>query len=58
MYLVYFRFIINVPKLRHNIIELIKFFLEQLSIIFPKINVYIQPQTIKCHFNIMEYDSS
>lgn len=58
MYATITKFIINVPKLRHNIIELIKFFLEQLSIIFPKINVYIQPQTIKCHFNIMEYDSN
>ncbi|XP_025262160.1 patatin-like phospholipase domain-containing protein 3 isoform X1 [Camponotus floridanus] len=52
------RFIINIPKLRNNIVELIKFVLEQLSIIFPKINVYVQPQSIKCHFNIMEYDSS
>ncbi|KAM0725450.1 Patatin-like phospholipase domain-containing protein 2 [Formica fusca] len=52
------RFIMSVPKLRNNLVELTKFFLEQLSIMFPKINIYVQPlpQTIKCHFNIMEYD--
>ncbi|KYQ50948.1 Patatin-like phospholipase domain-containing protein 2 [Trachymyrmex zeteki] len=54
------RFITSVPKLRHNLMELSKFFLEQLSIMFPKINVYAEPlpQTIKCYFNIMEYDSN
>lgn len=60
MYFFYFRFIMSVPKLRNNLVELTKFFLEQLSIMFPKINIYVQPlpQTIKCHFNIMEYDPS
>ncbi|XP_011873846.1 PREDICTED: patatin-like phospholipase domain-containing protein 3 isoform X1 [Vollenhovia emeryi] len=59
-HLTHSRFIMSVPKLRHNLVELSKFFLEQLSIMFPKINVYAQPlpQTIKCYFNIMEYNSN
>ncbi|XP_012056159.1 PREDICTED: patatin-like phospholipase domain-containing protein 3 [Atta cephalotes] len=59
-HLTHSRFITSVPKLRHNLIELTKLFLEQLSIMFPKINVYAEPlpQTIKCYFNIMEYDSN
>ncbi|XP_011051315.1 PREDICTED: patatin-like phospholipase domain-containing protein 3 isoform X1 [Acromyrmex echinatior] len=59
-HLTHSRFITSVPKLRDNLIELTKLFLEQLSIIFPKINVYAEPlpQTIKCYFNIMEYDSN
>ncbi|XP_072747421.1 1-acylglycerol-3-phosphate O-acyltransferase Pnpla3-like isoform X3 [Anoplolepis gracilipes] len=54
------KFLMSVPKLRSNIVELTKCFLEQVSIMFPKINVYVQPlpQIIKCHFNIMEYDSN
>ncbi|XP_050457183.1 1-acylglycerol-3-phosphate O-acyltransferase Pnpla3 [Cataglyphis hispanica] len=58
MYATITKFIMSVPNLRNNLVELTKFFLEQLSIMFPKINIYIQPlpQTIKCHFNIMEYD--
>ncbi|XP_011873847.1 PREDICTED: patatin-like phospholipase domain-containing protein 3 isoform X2 [Vollenhovia emeryi] len=60
MYATITKFIMSVPKLRHNLVELSKFFLEQLSIMFPKINVYAQPlpQTIKCYFNIMEYNSN
>ncbi|XP_018309842.1 patatin-like phospholipase domain-containing protein 3 isoform X2 [Mycetomoellerius zeteki] len=60
MYATITKFITSVPKLRHNLMELSKFFLEQLSIMFPKINVYAEPlpQTIKCYFNIMEYDSN
>ncbi|KAG5313569.1 PLPL2 protein, partial [Pseudoatta argentina] len=59
-HLTHSRFITSVPKLRDNLIELTKLCLEQLSIIFPKINVYAEPlpQTIKCYFNIMEYDSN
>ncbi|XP_018339221.1 PREDICTED: patatin-like phospholipase domain-containing protein 3 isoform X2 [Trachymyrmex septentrionalis] len=60
MYATITKFITSVPKLRHNLMELTKLFLEQLSIMFPKINVYAEPlpQTIKCYFNIMEYDSN
>ncbi|XP_072747420.1 1-acylglycerol-3-phosphate O-acyltransferase Pnpla3-like isoform X2 [Anoplolepis gracilipes] len=59
-HLTHSRFLMSVPKLRSNIVELTKCFLEQVSIMFPKINVYVQPlpQIIKCHFNIMEYDSN
>ncbi|KYN21369.1 PREDICTED: patatin-like phospholipase domain-containing protein 3 isoform X1 [Trachymyrmex cornetzi] len=59
-HLTHSRFITGVPKLRHNLMELTKLFLEQLSIMFPKINVYAEPlpQIIKCYFNIMEYDSN
>ncbi|XP_020278983.1 patatin-like phospholipase domain-containing protein 2 isoform X2 [Pseudomyrmex gracilis] len=48
---------LNVPKLRSQLMEITKYFLEQLSIMFP--NIYVQPfsQTIKCQFNIMEYGS-
>lgn len=55
-----FRFILNVPKLQRNLLELKKFFLNQLNILFPKINVYYQqmPQTIKCQLAITEYGSS
>lgn len=37
-----------------------RYFLEQLSLSFPKINVYYQPvpQTINCHLNIMDYQSA
>ncbi|XP_018361043.1 PREDICTED: patatin-like phospholipase domain-containing protein 3 isoform X2 [Trachymyrmex cornetzi] len=60
MYATITKFITGVPKLRHNLMELTKLFLEQLSIMFPKINVYAEPlpQIIKCYFNIMEYDSN
>ncbi|XP_070159427.1 1-acylglycerol-3-phosphate O-acyltransferase Pnpla3-like isoform X2 [Polyergus mexicanus] len=58
MYATITKFIMSIPKMRNNLVELTKFFLEQLSIMFPKINIYVQPlpQTIKCHFNIVEYD--
>lgn len=54
------RFILNVPKLQRNLLELKKFFLNQLNMLFPKINVYYQqmPQTIKCQLAITEYGSS
>ncbi|XP_034195034.1 brummer isoform X2 [Osmia lignaria lignaria] len=54
------KFILNVPKLRRNLLELGTFFLDQLSIIFPKIHVYYQqmPQTIKCQLAITEYGSN
>ncbi|XP_031840225.1 brummer isoform X2 [Nomia melanderi] len=54
------RFILNVPKLRRNLLELRTFFLEQLSMLFPKINIYYQqvPQTIKCHLAFTEYGSN
>lgn len=60
MYATITKFLMSVPKLRHNVVELTKLLLERLSIMFPKINIYIQPlpQTIKCHFNIMEYDTN
>nr|XP_033321051.1 patatin-like phospholipase domain-containing protein 2 isoform X1 [Megalopta genalis]XP_033321052.1 patatin-like phospholipase domain-containing protein 2 isoform X1 [Megalopta genalis] len=54
------RFILSVPKLRKNLLELRTFFLEQLSMLFPKINIYYQrmPQTIKCHLAFIEYGSN
>ncbi|XP_011645159.1 patatin-like phospholipase domain-containing protein 3 isoform X1 [Pogonomyrmex barbatus] len=54
------RLIMNTPKLRNNLMELTRYVLEQLSIMFPKINVYTEPlpQTIKYYFNILEYDSN
>ncbi|XP_076767152.1 brummer isoform X2 [Xylocopa sonorina] len=54
------RYIFNIPKLRRNLLELRTFFLDQLSILFPKINIYYQqvPQTIKCQLAITEYGSS
>ncbi|XP_043800982.1 1-acylglycerol-3-phosphate O-acyltransferase Pnpla3 isoform X1 [Apis laboriosa] len=54
------RFILNVPKLQRNLLELKKFFLNQLNMLFPKINVYYQqmPQTIKCQLAITEYGSN
>lgn len=60
MYATITKFITSVPKLQHNLAELSKFFLEQLNIIFPNINIYADPlpQTIKCYFNITEYDSN
>ncbi|XP_071644960.1 1-acylglycerol-3-phosphate O-acyltransferase Pnpla3 isoform X2 [Temnothorax longispinosus] len=60
MYATITKFITSVPKLRHNLAELTKFVLQQLSIMFPKINVYAEPlpQTIKCYFNIMEFDTN
>ncbi|KZC10097.1 Patatin-like phospholipase domain-containing protein 2 [Dufourea novaeangliae] len=53
-------FVLNVPKLRRNLLELRTFFLDQLNILFPKINVYYQrvPQTIKCHLAFTEYGSN
>ncbi|KAL6258538.1 hypothetical protein P5V15_010495 [Pogonomyrmex californicus] len=54
------RLIMSTPKLRNNLMELTRYVLEQLSIMFPKINVYTEPlpQTIKYYFNILEYDSN
>lgn len=41
-------------------LELRTFFLNQLNILFPKINIYYQrvPQTIKCQLAITEYGAS
>ncbi|KAG7203828.1 hypothetical protein KM043_013841 [Ampulex compressa] len=60
MYATFTKFIMKMPKLRNNLLELSKLFLKQLSIIFPRINMYYQhmPQTIKCHLAITEYGSS
>lgn len=54
------RFILNVPKLRRNLLELRTFFLDQLRMLFPKININYQqmPQTIKCELDITEYGSN
>ncbi|XP_033216010.1 patatin-like phospholipase domain-containing protein 2 isoform X2 [Belonocnema kinseyi] len=50
-------FVMNAPKLRKNLLEVSRFLLEHLSLLFPKINFYYLPmsQTIKCHLNITEY---
>ncbi|XP_011645160.1 patatin-like phospholipase domain-containing protein 3 isoform X2 [Pogonomyrmex barbatus] len=60
MYATISKLIMNTPKLRNNLMELTRYVLEQLSIMFPKINVYTEPlpQTIKYYFNILEYDSN
>lgn len=60
VYATFTKFILNVSKLRRNLLELRTFFLNQLSTIFPKINVYYQqmPQTIKCQLAITEYGSN
>ncbi|XP_024941602.1 patatin-like phospholipase domain-containing protein 2 isoform X2 [Cephus cinctus] len=52
--------ILNAPKLRKNFLEISRYFLEQLSVLFPGINVYYQPmpQTIKCQLAITEYGSN
>lgn len=54
------RFLMNAPKLQQGVQEMLSYFLEQLSFIFPNINIYYQPisQTIKCHVNITEFRSS
>ncbi|KAK9296971.1 hypothetical protein QLX08_009162 [Tetragonisca angustula] len=60
MYATFTKFILNVPKLRRNLLELRTFFLDQLRMLFPKINIYYQqmPQTIKCELDITEYGSN
>uniref|UniRef100_V9I9G5 triacylglycerol lipase n=1 Tax=Apis cerana TaxID=7461 RepID=V9I9G5_APICE len=60
VYATFTKFILNVPKLQRNLLELKKFFLNQLNMLFPKINVYYQqmPQTIKCQLAITEYGSN
>lgn len=61
IYFFYFRIItFSVPKLRHNLDELRKFIFEVLTILFPKIHVYLQPlpPLINCQFNITEYGMS
>ncbi|XP_012342490.1 1-acylglycerol-3-phosphate O-acyltransferase Pnpla3-like isoform X2 [Apis florea] len=60
VYATFTKFILNVPKLQRNLLEFKKFFLNQLNMLFPKINVYYQqmPQTIKCQLAITEYGSN
>ncbi|XP_014602624.1 PREDICTED: patatin-like phospholipase domain-containing protein 3 isoform X2 [Polistes canadensis] len=60
MYATFTKLILNVPKLRSNLVEASRYFLEQLSYIFPQINVYYQPtpQTIKYQLAITEYESN
>ncbi|XP_076178967.1 brummer isoform X2 [Ptiloglossa arizonensis] len=60
VYATFTKFILNVPKLRRNLLELRTFFLNQLNILFPKINIYYQrvPQTIKCQLAITEYGAN
>ncbi|XP_014229453.1 patatin-like phospholipase domain-containing protein 2 [Trichogramma pretiosum] len=60
VYATFTKFVLNAPKLQKSLMDMTRYFLEQLSLIFPKINVYYQPmpQTIKCHVNIMDYGSN
>lgn len=62
VYATFTKFIGNVPKLRNNLLDLSRFFLEQISVLFPKISVYspqtILPQTIRCRLAITEYGSN
>nr|XP_050863969.1 patatin-like phospholipase domain-containing protein 2 isoform X2 [Vespula vulgaris] len=60
VYATFTKFILNVPKLRNNLVEASRYILEQLSYVFPQINVYYQPipQTIKCQLAITEYGSN
>ncbi|KAJ8676236.1 hypothetical protein QAD02_012022 [Eretmocerus hayati] len=57
VYATYTKFVSNAPKLQKSLVELTRYFLEQLSLVFPKINTHYQPvpQTIKCQVNIVEY---
>jgi len=50
----------SIPKLRNNMVEIMKFILGELYLRFPKLSIYIQPlpQSIKCQLNIMEYNPS
>lgn len=60
-YFFYFRIVtFSIPKLRHNLDELKRFIFEVLTILFPKIHVYLQPlpPLINCQFNITEYGMS
>ncbi|XP_058788723.1 patatin-like phospholipase domain-containing protein 2 isoform X2 [Phymastichus coffea] len=59
VYATFTKFIFNMPKLQKSLVQMTRYFLEQLSLSFPKINVYYQPvpQTINCHLNIMDYQS-
>ncbi|XP_003490377.1 1-acylglycerol-3-phosphate O-acyltransferase Pnpla3 isoform X2 [Bombus impatiens] len=59
VYATFTKFILNVPKLRRNLLELRTFLLKELCMLFPKINAYYQvPQTIKCQLDITEYGSN
>lgn len=51
------RFVMNTPKLSNNLLEISRFLMEQLSVLFPKINFYYQTSlgTIKCQLNVTEY---
>ncbi|KAK0088284.1 hypothetical protein PV325_012480 [Microctonus aethiopoides] len=57
VYATFTKFIVNAPKLQSNILEIMRYFLEQLNILFPKVNVYYQPiaKTMMCQFAITEY---
>jgi len=50
----------NIPKLRNNMLEIVKFILGELCLRFPKLSIYIQPlpESIKCQLNFMEYSPS
>ncbi|XP_026672777.1 patatin-like phospholipase domain-containing protein 2 isoform X2 [Ceratina calcarata] len=60
IYAAFTKYICNVPKLLQNLLELRKYFVDQLSMLFPKINIYYGkvPQTIKCQLAITEYGSN
>lgn len=51
------KFVMNTPKLSNNLLEISRFLMEQLSVLFPKINFYYQTSlgTIKCQLNVTEY---
>ncbi|XP_076302462.1 brummer [Lasioglossum baleicum] len=57
VYATFTKFVLNAPKLRRNLLELRTFFLEQLNVLFPKINIYYErvPQTIRCRLAFTEY---
>ncbi|XP_043473781.1 1-acylglycerol-3-phosphate O-acyltransferase Pnpla3 isoform X2 [Leptopilina heterotoma] len=51
------KFVMNTPKLSNNLLEISRFLMEQLTVLFPKINFYYQTSlgTIKCQLNVTEY---
>ncbi|XP_012268205.1 patatin-like phospholipase domain-containing protein 2 isoform X3 [Athalia rosae] len=60
VYATFTKFILNAPKLRKNLVAMVKYALEQLSVIVPGVNIYHQQmaQTIKCQLAITEYGSN
>ncbi|XP_014208809.1 patatin-like phospholipase domain-containing protein 2 isoform X2 [Copidosoma floridanum] len=58
VYVTFTKYLFNIPKIQKVVVDMGRYFLENLSFVFPNVNVCYQPipTTIKYRVNIVDYD--